>query len=218
MPTPITSAVIGLGAGQQPAHELVGEVEAGGRRAVHLGLGPVIGDELSREVAERRADVLVAEVEADRERRPRREPDLERRPPCRPRALALRSRGLLEDARALELVEHGRDRRAREAGVVADLGAAASRTAKQRLDHTQAAQLALAGEVGHIVAVFGASSCRAPPGSNRTLTTLKHYAANNSEIDRRTTSSDMDDRTLREYYTAAFRRGVVVRTRIPARS
>ncbi|HWM11657.1 MAG TPA: glycoside hydrolase family 3 N-terminal domain-containing protein, partial [Solirubrobacteraceae bacterium] len=45
-------------------------------------------------------------------------------------------------------------------------------------------------------------------GFNKTLTTLKHYAANNSEIDRRTASSDMDDRTLREYYTAAFR-GIV---------
>ena len=45
-------------------------------------------------------------------------------------------------------------------------------------------------------------------GFHKTLTTLKHYAANNSEIDRRTASSDMDDRTLREYYTAAFR-GIV---------
>src|SRR3954451_20381638 len=42
-------------------------------------------------------------------------------------------------------------------------------------------------------------------GYYKTLTTLKHYAANNSEINRRSGSSDMDDRTLREYYTAAFR-------------
>ncbi len=45
-------------------------------------------------------------------------------------------------------------------------------------------------------------------GFNKVLTTIKHYAANNSEVNRRTGSSDMDDRTLREYYTAAFR-GVV---------
>ena len=43
-------------------------------------------------------------------------------------------------------------------------------------------------------------------GYYKTLTTIKHYAANNSEINRRSGSSDMDDRTLREYYTAAFRR------------
>ncbi|RKQ92165.1 beta-glucosidase-like glycosyl hydrolase [Solirubrobacter pauli] len=42
-------------------------------------------------------------------------------------------------------------------------------------------------------------------GYYKTLTTLKHYAANNSEVNRRSGSSDMDDRTLREYYTAAFR-------------
>lgn len=39
-------------------------------------------------------------------------------------------------------------------------------------------------------------------------TTIKHYAANNSEFNRRVGSSDMDDRTLREYYTAQFRRTI----------
>src|SRR3954453_14116740 len=42
-------------------------------------------------------------------------------------------------------------------------------------------------------------------GYYKTLTTIKHYAANNSEVNRLNGSSDMDDRTLREYYTAAFR-------------
>jgi beta-glucosidase len=42
-------------------------------------------------------------------------------------------------------------------------------------------------------------------GYRKTLTTLKHYAANNSEFNRLTGSSDMDERTLREYYTAQFR-------------
>src|SRR3954452_159106 len=45
-------------------------------------------------------------------------------------------------------------------------------------------------------------------GYYKTLTTLKHYVANNSEVNRRSGSSDMDDRTLREYYTDAFRRVV----------
>jgi beta-glucosidase len=42
-------------------------------------------------------------------------------------------------------------------------------------------------------------------GYLKTTTTLKHYAANNSEFNRLTGSSDMDERTLREYYTAQFR-------------
>ncbi|MFC6020292.1 glycoside hydrolase family 3 C-terminal domain-containing protein [Plantactinospora solaniradicis] len=42
-------------------------------------------------------------------------------------------------------------------------------------------------------------------GYLKTSTTLKHYAANNSEFDRLTGSANMDDRTLREYYTAQFR-------------
>jgi len=42
-------------------------------------------------------------------------------------------------------------------------------------------------------------------GYRKTLTTLKHYAANNSEFNRLTGSSNMDERTLREYYTAQFR-------------
>jgi len=49
------------------------------------------------------------------------------------------------------------------------------------------------------------------PGSNgyyKTITTIKHYLANNSEVNRRGGSSNVDDRTLREYYSAAFR-GVI---------
>jgi beta-glucosidase len=36
------------------------------------------------------------------------------------------------------------------------------------------------------------------------MATLKHFAANNTEDSRLTGSSDMDQRTLREYYTAQF--------------
>jgi beta-glucosidase len=42
-------------------------------------------------------------------------------------------------------------------------------------------------------------------GYRKVSTTIKHYAANNSEFNRRNGTSDMDDRTLREYYTAQFR-------------
>jgi beta-glucosidase len=41
-------------------------------------------------------------------------------------------------------------------------------------------------------------------GYYQTLTTLKHYAANNTEDTRLTGSSNMDQATLREYYTAQF--------------
>ncbi len=41
-------------------------------------------------------------------------------------------------------------------------------------------------------------------GFNKTVTTLKHYTANNSEVNRRTGSSDMDSRTLLEYDTKPF--------------
>lgn len=51
-------------------------------------------------------------------------------------------------------------------------------------------------------------------GYLKTSTTLKHYAANNSEFDRRRGTSNMDDRTLREYYTAQFRE--VIRRSSPA--
>ncbi len=45
-------------------------------------------------------------------------------------------------------------------------------------------------------------------GYLKTVTTLKHYAGNNSEVNRLNGTSNIDDRSLREYYTAAFR-GIV---------
>ncbi|BCY08987.1 glycoside hydrolase family 3 C-terminal domain-containing protein [Actinoplanes sp. L3-i22] len=49
-------------------------------------------------------------------------------------------------------------------------------------------------------------------GYLKTVATLKHFAANNSEFNRTTGSSDVDERTLREYYTAQFR-DIVARSR-----
>jgi beta-glucosidase len=45
---------------------------------------------------------------------------------------------------------------------------------------------------------------RSANGYYQAITTLKHYAANNTENTRLTGSSDMDQRNLREYYTAQF--------------
>src|SRR5262249_33102749 len=42
-------------------------------------------------------------------------------------------------------------------------------------------------------------------GDLKAAGTIKHFAANNSEVNRLSGSSDMDERTLREYYTAQFR-------------
>jgi len=56
-----------------------------------------------------------------------------------------------------------------------------------------------------------------PPSAHgflKTVATLKHFAANNSEYNRLTGSSDMDERTLREYYTAQFRD--IIRSSDPA--
>jgi beta-glucosidase len=55
---------------------------------------------------------------------------------------------------------------------------------------------------------MGGNVLPAGNGYLKTITTLKHYAANNNESTRRTGTADMDDRTLREYYTAQFR-GIV---------
>jgi beta-glucosidase len=42
----------------------------------------------------------------------------------------------------------------------------------------------------------------------KTVATVKHFAANNSEFNRHRGSSDMDERDLREYYLAAFKAAV----------
>ncbi|MCH5346251.1 MAG: glycoside hydrolase family 3 C-terminal domain-containing protein, partial [Muribaculaceae bacterium] len=46
------------------------------------------------------------------------------------------------------------------------------------------------------------------PKHYKTIATAKHFAANNYEKGRRNTSSDMDDRNLREYYLPAFEMAV----------
>ena len=92
---------------QHALNELAGEVEARLRRVVDRGARPVLGHRAAGEVAERGADVLVAEVEADRERGAGRERDAQRRAPHRP-PVAVRLRALLHDARGLQLVDQRR--------------------------------------------------------------------------------------------------------------
>src|SRR5207245_10454612 len=43
-------------------------------------------------------------------------------------------------------------------------------------------------------------------GYLKAIATLKHFAVNNSEANRKTGSAAVDERTLREYYTAQFAR------------
>lgn len=45
-------------------------------------------------------------------------------------------------------------------------------------------------------------------GYLKTVTTIKHYVANNSEVNRLNGSSNVDERSLREYFSAPFK-GVV---------
>lgn len=45
-------------------------------------------------------------------------------------------------------------------------------------------------------------------GYLKAIATLKHYAANDNELLRKVDSSNMDERTLREYYTAQFARTI----------
>lgn len=60
-----------------------------------------------------------------------------------------------------------------------------------------------------LTAQFGISFVKGMQGENpdylKTIATIKHFAANNSEYNRRHGSSDMDERTLREYYLPAFK-------------
>ena len=48
---------------------------------------------------------------------------------------------------------------------------------------------------------------------NKTVTTLKHYALNNSEVNRLNGNSVTDERSLREYYTAAYK-GIVEKANV----
>ncbi len=81
------------------------------------------------------------------------------------------------------------------------------------------------GEDPYLTAVMGSAFVKGFQGDNpndpyhsdkylKAVATIKHYAANNSEGNRSSGSSNMDDRDLREYYTAAFQK--VVETAQPA--
>lgn len=73
------------------------------------------------------------------------------------------------------------------------------------------------GEDPYLTTEIGSSFVKGLEGTDeetpylKAIATVKHYAANNSEYNRHNGSSNMDDRTLREYYTRAFK-GVVQNT------
>lgn len=65
------------------------------------------------------------------------------------------------------------------------------------------------GEDPYLTGQIGTSFVKGLQGDDekylKVIATIKHYAANNSEYNRHTGTSNMDDRTLREYYTRAFK-------------
>lgn len=68
------------------------------------------------------------------------------------------------------------------------------------------------GEDPFLTAELGKAFVRGLEGSGentpyiKAIATIKHFAANNSENNRHTGSANMDERTLREYYTRTFQR------------
>ncbi len=65
------------------------------------------------------------------------------------------------------------------------------------------------GEDPYLTSEIGGNAVKGMQGTDdkyiKTITTLKHYAANNCEGERQTGTSVMNEKTLREYYTRAFR-------------
>lgn len=65
------------------------------------------------------------------------------------------------------------------------------------------------GEDPYLTAQTGIAFVKGMQGENetylKTIATAKHFAANNSEFNRHNGSSDMDQRTLHEYYLKAFK-------------
>lgn len=65
------------------------------------------------------------------------------------------------------------------------------------------------GEDPYLTSQIGGSAIKGMQGTDekyiKTMATLKHYAANNCEGERQTGTSVMNENTLREYYTRAFR-------------
>ncbi len=65
------------------------------------------------------------------------------------------------------------------------------------------------GEDPYLTSEIGSAAVRGMQGTDdkylKTMTTLKHYAANNVEGERFSGTSIMNERTMREYYTRAFR-------------
>ena len=142
---------VDAGLGEHVGGQPLRDVEARDRVLVDLAGLRAVGHDLAAEVADRGADVAVAEVEPDREGRVGRERDLQRRAADRPALVGGAVGLLLDHPGALELGEHRGDRRARKAERPAQLAAAARGVAQQRLEDAEAVGVAgaAAEDVAH---------------------------------------------------------------------
>ena len=103
---------VDAGVGEHVGGQPLRQIEARERVLVDVAGLRAVGHDLAAQVADRGADVAVPEVEPDGEGGVGRERDLQRRAADRA-ALVRRAVGLLLDhPRALELGQHGGDRRA----------------------------------------------------------------------------------------------------------
>ncbi len=105
---------------------------------VHVHPDARLGDHGAGEVAHRHADLVVVEVEADGGAGRRVERELRGRAAL---AAGGGERALHDQAGALELADHGRDRGRRQAGLPCDVGAACGSVVAEGIHYAQSVEL-----------------------------------------------------------------------------
>src|SRR5215471_5839228 len=123
--------------------ELVRQVQRFGRSVVYIHSGPLLGDGLAGEVADGDADVPVADVDADRERRAGHQG--EQRGWSAGAARSQRVVGgivLVNEVSPAELLGNGRHGAPGQPGPPGNVGPTTARMAVDRLDHPQPVQVA----------------------------------------------------------------------------
>ena len=140
-------SAVGLRVGERVLDELLREIESRSRRFVDALL-PAAGEDLTREIADRGADVPVTEVESDRERRAWRERDVQRRTAHRAWRIRRTVGLLLDDPSVLELGQERSDGSPRQEEGAAELAAAAGRLPQKRFQQAKAVGLTRAATHG----------------------------------------------------------------------